>query len=170
MRIQHLKGLIQYLCFTEKILQDSKKHRFLLQKYVYLLQEWKGYNWGYGFEAGRRGAFSGGEDDYFRKRSGLSNDLDEIVKTGSIRGFTPVIGKEMKDDINEVVLLSQDHKTLSSITTALFAAKDFLWAVKGLEYTEAMGKLRDHVTDVARYGIPGEIFDIVESKNMLKLR
>jgi len=131
-KIEALTLVLQKLQFDSKTIKESFQKRFQIQKYIYLLQEWKGYNWRYGYNVYMSAPYS----------PSLTKDVYQIISTGLINNTEGELDETFIKDLNAVKDLATDDEQLEALTTLFYIAKSFIWATKDPQKLEDFAKSR----------------------------
>lgn len=115
-RKEALALVIKELEFTSQQIIDEFKTRFRIQKCIFLLQEWKNYNWRYSFNLYISGPYSPDlTEDFYDVSNNMEiyNDSDGELKD------------DFKSDLNEIKSLISDDDKLEAIATLLYIERRF---------------------------------------------
>ncbi|MFP4459457.1 MAG: hypothetical protein ACLFSQ_07710 [Candidatus Zixiibacteriota bacterium] len=138
-RKEALALFIKELNFTPETVEKSFDARFHIQKYIYLLQEWKGYQWSYPYNMYVSGPYS----------PDLTKDVYSVIENGNFEQFSKgQLNSEFIEDLRNVKNLTQDDETLEALSTLFYIFKSYLWANKDVE------ELKEHIFQSFRTAKP----------------
>ncbi len=162
-RKEALALVLKELGFESNAIKDSFQKRFRIQKYIYLLQEWKGYNWRYGYNVYMSGPYS----------PSLTEDVYQIINENLISDVNGKLSDDFKSDLSEVKIV-EDDELMEALTTLFYIAKSFRWATRTMSKPEALSKLEEYsksrfhtVKPFIDDTVMNKAWNIIQKKNML---
>ncbi|MCK5833239.1 hypothetical protein KAH81_06160 [bacterium] len=153
-----LAGFLKTLKFENNDIRDSFQNRFRIQKYIYLLQEWKGYNWRYSYNVYLSGPYS----------TELAKEVYQVLDEDIISNTTTKLPQPFCEDLKEIQALTNSDEQLEALSTLLYISKSFQLVTKELDKIKSYALSRfSSVKPFISNDVRDEAWSIIENKKML---